>query len=208
MRVQARPQLHGTPLSHYTRKIRILAAELGIDLDFVPVDGGVLATDPARYADNPLMRVPALVHGDDVVVDSDHIARYLVTRWDDARDRLGVRSERVADLNRLAVTNGVMQNGVVLVLAKRGGGIDDLERVTYFQKLREAMRGGLAWLDARQPDDAAPFDYRDIAAICVFQWLAHYGLVPLEPYARLAARVARFAARPSVAPSAPERVPR
>ena len=30
-----KPQLHGTPLSHFTRKIRILLHELGVAFDFV-----------------------------------------------------------------------------------------------------------------------------------------------------------------------------
>jgi glutathione S-transferase len=205
-----RPLLHGTPLSHFTRKIRILCAELGIDVAFVAVEGGVLAADPARFGDNPLMRVPTLVDGDTMLVESDHIARYLVARHDDARDRLGVRSERADDLNRLAVANGVMANEVVIILAERGGLPDgvDARRVVYFQKLIRAIEGGLAWLDARVPPADAPFDYRDIATICMWQHLAHYRLVELAPYTRLAAHVARHAGRASVAPSAPEVVAR
>lgn len=193
-------QLHGTPLSHFTRKIRILAAELAIPVEFVPTPS-VMATVPAAYADNPLMRIPTLVDGDTTVIDSDHIARYLVGNHDPA-DRLGVRSERVDDLNRLAVTSGVMANEVVLILAKRGG-LEDIEGVVYFQKLMAAIDGGLAWLDQHVEPDGPGFDYRDIALVCMWQHLAHYGLRALTPYARIAARVARFADRPSVAPSTP-----
>jgi glutathione S-transferase len=112
-------RLHGTPLSHFTRKIRILLAELGVDFEFVRAPS-VLAKEGAAYGDNPLRRVPALVDGEVMVVDSDHIARYLVGAHDPG-DRLGVRSERVEDLHRLAVANGVMDNEVVLILAQRTG---------------------------------------------------------------------------------------
>lgn len=193
-------QLHGTPLSHFTRKIRILSAELAIPVEFVSTKS-VMATAPAAYADNPLMRIPTLVDGATTVIDSDHIARYLVGRFD-AADRLGVRSERVDDLNRLAVTSGVMANEVVLILAKRGG-LEDIESVVYFQKLMAAIDAGLAWLDQKVEPEAPGFDYRDIALVCMWQHLAHYGLRPLTPYARIAARVERFADRPSVAPSTP-----
>jgi glutathione S-transferase len=197
-----RPQLYGTPLSHFTRKLRILFAELGVPFDFVRTPG-VLASDAAAYGDNPLMRVPTLVDGADTLIESDHIARYLVGKHDPA-DRLGVRRERVRDLNRLAVTGGIMDNEVVLILAKRGG-LADLESVTYFQKLRGAIDTGLAWLDEHTPAEGADFDYGDIAAICMWQHLQHYGLVPdLPRYARLAARVERFAARPSIASTTPE----
>ncbi|HEX4416644.1 MAG TPA: glutathione S-transferase N-terminal domain-containing protein [Kofleriaceae bacterium] len=224
----AKPQLVGTPLSHFTRKIRILFHELGVDYDFVRVTG-VLATETAGYGDNPLLRVPTLIDGADTIIDSDHIARHVVGRHDRG-DRLGVRSEQVADLNRLAVISGVMANEVVLILAARGG-LTGLDGIVYFRKLRGAIDNGLAWLDrdvgsdvgrdvgsdvgrdvgsdagrnAAHHPEPAPFDYRDIALVCMWQHIAHYKLVPdLDRHAHLAARVARFAARPSVAATAPE----
>ena len=195
------PRLFGTPLSHFTRKLRILLVELGVEFDFVPAPG-VMGTDTAGYGDNPLMRVPTLVHGGETLVESDHIARYLVRAYD-PDDRLGVRSERVADLNRLAMANGVMANEVVLILAKRGG-LADIEQVVYFQKLALGIANGLAWLDAHTDADAPGFDYRDIATICMWQHVIHYGIATgLDAYPRIAARVARFADRPSVASTAP-----
>ena len=197
-----RPQLHGTPLSHFTRKIRILLAELGVDFDFVRASS-VLATSTASYGDNPLMRVPTLVHGAATVIESDHIARYLVGRYD-PDDRLGVRSEGVRDLNRLAVVNGIMSNVVVLILARRGG-LTDIDGVAYFRKLAAAIDTALTWLDGDTAPDDETFDYRDIAMICMWQHVVHYDLVRgLERHERVAARVARFAARPSVADTTPE----
>ena len=194
-------RLHGTPLSHFTRKIRVLLAELGVPHEFVRAPG-VLATSAAAYADNPLMRVPTLIHGSDMLIVSDHIARYLVGKYDPA-DRLGVRSERVADLNRLAVVNGIMSNEVVLLLAKRGG-LADLEGVVYFRKLLQAIDQGLVWLEAHTDPEREGFDYGDIATICVWQHLLHYAFTPgLENYPRIAARVERFAGRPSVARTTP-----
>ena len=196
-----KPQLHGTPLSHFTRKIRILLAELGVDFDFVRASS-VLATSPESYAGNPLMRVPTLVHGETTVIDSDHIARYLVTTFD-PNDTLRVRSERVPDMNRLAVVSGIMNNVVVLILARRGG-LADIEKVAYFRKLTTAIDTALTWLDGDADPDDESFDYRDVATICMWQHLEHYALVPdLARHGRLAARVSRFAARPSVTSTAP-----
>ena len=199
-------QLYGTPLSHFTRKIRILLAELGVAFDFVRTPG-VLGTAPAAYGHNPLLRVPTLVDGGVTILESDHIARYLVGKYDPA-DRCGVRSEHPAHLNRLAVVSGIMNDEVVLILAKRGG-VTDLDGVAYFRKLRTAIDGGLAWLDddaAHEPgrvDDG--FTYGDIATVCMWQHLRHYALVPdLDRHGHLAARVARFAGRPSVAGTTPD----
>ena len=196
-----KPQLYGTPLSHFTRKLRVLMSELGVEFDFVRAPG-VLATNAATYGDNPLLRVPTLVYGSDTVIKSDHIARYLVNQFDPT-DRLRVCSETVPDLNRLAVVNGVMDSEVVLILAKRGG-LTDLEGVVYFRKLMLAMENGLSWLDQRTVPDAETFDYGDICLICLWQHLVHYQSAPgLERYPRISARVARFVDRPSIASSAP-----
>lgn len=195
----SRLQLHGTPLSHFTRKIRVLLAELGIEHDFIRPPG-VLVAGTAAYGDNPLMRVPTLVDGADHIFESDHIARHVVRRFDPA-DRFGVRSDAVDDLNRQAALNGIMANEVTLILAKRAGGVD--MDAPYFAKLRTAIESALAWLDARTPG-GGDFDYRDITLVCMWQHLVHYALVPLTPYGNLAARVERFATRPSVAATTPE----
>jgi glutathione S-transferase len=195
-------RLVGTPLSHFTRKLRILLAEFGVPFEFER-SPGVLSPPGAAYGDNPLLRVPTLVHGSVTLIESDHIARYLVSQFDPT-DRFGVRSEHVDDLNHLAVVNGIMNNEVVLILAKRAG-LAQLEDVAYFRKLASAIESGLTWLDDRMEPARDAFDYRDIATVCLWQHLVHYRLFadPLR-YPRLAARVARFGERPSIATTAPE----
>jgi len=194
-------QLIGTPLSHFTRKLRILLAELGVAFEFVRAPG-VLAPAAATYGGNPLLRVPTLVDGEVTLIDSDHIARYLVRKHDPG-DRLGVCSDQVRDLNRLALVNGIMANEVVLILARRGG-LTDLDGVAYFRKLTAAIDNALAQLDHDVDVDAPGFDYGDIATICMWQHINHYQLRPeLDRHARIAARVARLGDRPSVASTTP-----
>jgi glutathione S-transferase len=194
-------KLYGTPLSHFTRKLRILFAELEIDFELVRTPG-VLAPGADAYGNNPLMRVPTLVDGNVTLIESDHIARHVVSKRDPG-DRFRVRSEDARDLNRLAITNGIMANEVVLILAKRGG-LEDVDNVAYFRKLRSAIDGGLAWLDANVDLDAQ-LDYADIAMISMWQHVLHYGFASADQHGRIAARVARFAERPSVASTTPER---
>jgi glutathione S-transferase len=195
-------RLVGTPLSHFTRKIRILLAEFEVPFEF-DRSPGVLAPPGAAYGDHPLQRVPVLFHGPVTLIESDYIARYLVSQFDPA-DRFSVRSEHVADLNHLAVVNGIMNNEVVLILAKRAG-LTQLEDVAYFRKLIGAIDSGLTWLDTNIDLDRDSFDYRDIASICLWQHLIHYRMAA-DParYPRLAARVTRFGERPSVAGTTPE----
>ena len=196
-----KPQLYGTPLSHFTRKIRILLHELGVGFEFVRTPN-LLEASAASYGANPLMRIPTLVHGGTTVIESDHIARYLVERYDPA-DRFAVRTPSVAAMNRLAVVNGIMSHEVTLILARRGG-LEDLESVAYFRKLFGSIASGLAWLDREVDPEADGFDYADIVTLCLWDHITHYQLVPgLDGYRRLAARAARFGGRDSVASTAP-----
>jgi glutathione S-transferase len=193
--------LYGTPLSHFTRKVRILLLELGVPFDTIrPPD--LLATVPGEYGANPLMRVPTLVHGGTTIIDSDHIARHMVHAFD-AGDRFGVMSAEPRAMNRLAVANGVMANEVTLILAARGG-FEDIDGVRYFRKLRAAIEAGLTWLEADAKLDGSGFSYADIATIVMWQHVEHFASAPdLGRFAGIAARVARFAARASVASTTP-----
>jgi glutathione S-transferase len=195
-------KLYGTPMSHFTRKLRILLAEFGVAFDFVRTPGLLEAT-AAIYGENPLMRVPALIVNGETLIESDHIARYLVRRYD-PDDRFGVRTEDLGALNRLAVANGIMSNEVVLLLAKRGG-LQEIEGVAYFRKLMTALVSGLAWLEQHTDPEAPDLRYEDIALICMWQHVTHFQVVKdLDRYPRLAARVERFATRPSIASTTPE----
>lgn len=208
-------QLHGTPLSHFTRRIRILLCELGVPFEFVR-SPSVLAASSASYAHNPLLRVPSLVHGSVSLIDSDHIARYLASLFD-PQDRLSVLSTAPADLNALAVMTGVMDDEVTLILAKRGGMTDaELAASRYFTKRASAINNGLQWieqqLDSRAmkdpPAQTDPLRWSDITLVCMWQHLSHASLpliAPLDRYPRIAARVAILAQRDAVASTGLER---
>jgi glutathione S-transferase len=193
-------QLHGTPLSHFTRKIRILLHELGVPFDFIRAPN-LLEVSAEAYGANPLMRIPTLVDGGTTLIESDHIARYLVEKYDPA-DRFSVRAAGVAAMNRLAVLNGIMAHEVTLILVRRGG-FEDLDGVAYFRKLQRSIASGLAWLDRELDPAADGFDYVDIATICMWDHVTHYQLVELDDYRRIAARAARFAGRDAVARTTP-----
>src|SRR5262249_14111292 len=126
----------------------------------------LLEASAASYGANPLMRIPTLVHGRTTVIESDHIARYLVERYDPG-DRFAVRTPSVAAMNRLAVVNGIMSHEVTLILARRGG-LENVESVAYFRKLFGSIASGLAWLEQEVDPEADGFDYADITTICLW----------------------------------------
>jgi glutathione S-transferase len=52
--------LFGTPLSHFTRKVRIVLHEFAIPFEFQPVES-LLTEEAGGYGFNPLMRIPTLM---------------------------------------------------------------------------------------------------------------------------------------------------
>jgi glutathione S-transferase len=194
--------LIGTPLSHFTRKVRIALHELEIPFDFEPVNN-LLEADATRYGQNPLMRVPTLIDGDRWLIESDHIVRHVIaTRA--PHDPLNALTPTIDDLNQLSVLNGIMAHEVTLILAARGG-LADVMVHTYFQKLSHAITSGLSWVDQTLDSEREGFNYVDVVTICMWEHLVHYGTVPgLQSFQRIAERVARFSTRDSVARTTPQ----
>lgn len=191
-------QLHYTPRSHFSRKVRILLDALQLPVELFDA-GNVAESDPAHFGPNPLFKVPTLVDGAHVVFDSDHIAAHIVRRHDPA-DRFAVLTAEPEALNARAVMNGVMAAEVEIILAERTG--IDTRGLQRFEKLRESIRGGLAWLDARC--DRVPQDPSYLAFHFVAMWdhLAFYKTIDVR-FDRLQAYAQRWAGLPYVARSRP-----
>lgn len=188
-----------TPRSHFSRKVRLLAAGLGLPLELVDA-GDVADGIPSAFGPNPLMKVPTLVVDEGIAVfDSDHIAAWLVRRHD-PRDRFGVLTDDVDLLNARAVMNGIMASEVELILAARTG--IDVDAHARFSKMRASMLAGLDWLEAHHDVFPHEASYATFHLLALLDHLVFYGLVPLA-HPRLAAAVAELGARPEFAASAP-----
>lgn len=174
-------KLYATPLSHFSRKVRIL-----LDLYEAPYEliniGNVVSSDAELFANNPLMKVPILVDGKEWIIESDHIAKYVVQKFDSS-DRYNVRTENITDLNVRAVLNGIMNEEVKVILARRSGLAT--EHTSFFDKALKAIHGGFQWLeDNHHVFHLNTVTYKEIHLVCLWDHIAHYNLVPL-PFPRL-----------------------
>ncbi len=75
-------KLYGTYPSHFTRKVRIVLAELGIPHEF-EVLASLMLTGPEHFAQNPLHQLPILVDGEKNIIESDIICEYLLEKYVD-----------------------------------------------------------------------------------------------------------------------------
>lgn len=191
-------QLHYTPRSHFARKVRILLRALQLEVELLDA-GNAGDSDPARFGPNPLLKVPTLVDGDRVVFESDHIAAYLVRRFD-PDDRFGVLSTDVDALNLRAVMNGVMAAEAELILAERSG--TDTRAHRRFDKLRAGMQHGMAWLEAHHAALPHAPSYLAFHAVALWDHLQLYGLLEGE-FPHLRTRVSEWSDIPWIAESRP-----
>ncbi|WP_395373869.1 glutathione S-transferase family protein [Marinicella sp. W31] len=192
-------KLYATPLSHFARKVRVLMDLYAIPYEMIHV-GNVAEINMDKLGDNPLMQVPVLLDGQTWLIDSDHIAEYIVKKFD-PDDRYNVLISEPFDLNARAIMNGIMDNEVKIVLAQR----TELptEKYAYFDKARQSINNALLWLEqnSHQFSPATP-GYREIHLVCLWQHLEYYNMVPLN-YPHLGKLVQQIAELPQLIESAP-----
>ncbi|WP_417335340.1 glutathione S-transferase [Halobacteriovorax marinus] len=175
-------KLYATPRSHFSRKVRILLELYSIPYEFIDV-GNVADSDLETFGKNPLMKVPALIDGENWIIESDHIANYIVNKFDPV-DKYQVKIESVADLNIRAVLNGTMTEEVKIILGKRTS--IPINEFSFFDKALASIGNGLDWLDLNFPKvDVECLKYRDIHLVCLCEHLEFYKVISLDRYSNL-----------------------
>ena len=171
-------QLYGTPLSHFSRKIRILLQELDIQFEFFDI-GNVAKNTPNVFCGNPLMKVPILKDNGKIIFDSDNIARYIVNKYN-SEDYFRVYCNDPEYTNTLAVTSGIMGAEVKIILAQRTG-MQDIYQYSVFSKAQNVIINGLRWLNEQNSVlNTENFSYLDISVVCMWDHLQHYKLFELD----------------------------
>ena len=191
-------KLYYTPRSHFARKVRLLADALAIGIELVDV-GNVADADPEIFANNPLMRVPTLLDGEKWIIDSDHIAHYLVTHYDPG-DKFSVLTDDVNTLNLRAIMNGIMSSEVEILLAKRTG--TDVTMHKRFDKHAYAIDKGLDWLEANVSMIPKEPCYTAFHLLSLWDHLEFCDL-KRHDHPRLKKRISRFTDLPYVLKSRP-----
>ena len=169
-------KLYYTPKSHYARKVRILIDALDLPVKLVDLKD-VTGQSAQLFADNPMMKVPTLTDGEVTVFESDHIAQYLVKRFDTG-DRFQVLTTDPQQLNFRAVMNGVMAAEVEVILAERTG--LDTQGVKRFDKHREVVNQGMAWLESNAGLLAEQPTYNGFHLVSLWEHLVLYEQYALD----------------------------
>ena len=191
-------QILGRSSSHFTRTVRIFAAELSVPYRFVAM-ADLLSRDPTDYADNPALRLPILVTPEGPWFGALNICRELARRaphpahvlWpEDVQPRLAANAQEL-------VLQG-MSTAVTLIMSR-------LARPdapgAYDEKNREALTNILAWLEAELPAVSALLDtdhalrFFDVTLFCFLGHVTFRQLADLTGHVQLTRFCAQFAQR-------------
>lgn len=197
-------QLVGRRSSVFTRLPLLLAEELRVPLEFLPIMDMTLA-DPAVYAGNPALKLPILRIDGEVVFGAQNICRVIAGR---AAASGGPDAPRIVwpefltdhlSRNAQELVWHAMAAQVQLVMGTVLGKLpaDNM----FFVKTRTGLEASLGWLDAHldealrrlpQPRDLSVFE---LSLFCLVEHLVFRPTVSLEPHARLTAFARQFGTR-------------
>lgn len=172
--------LYMSPLSPYTRKVRVMLAEKNLDYrnEIVPFDR--LGNDYGRRI-NPCGRVPALEDNGRVLFESNVILDYLLSTYPDAPDGapqpplLGtlVRPEhRWEDSEVLAAIETLLDCGLTMLRFGKHSGV--AQEPGYLAREHMRVQSILDWLEKRAtPEGFVPgwFSVMDLNLVVTAQWV-------------------------------------
>ena len=201
-------KLLGSPLSPYTRKVRIVLAEKKIECDFEKVD--VNPSDNPVNAHNPLGKVPALVLDDGTALfDSRVIVEFLDSVSPISRRIPEDNRERVAVRRWEALADGSLDAGLLIRYESLRPKKE--QSAAWAGKQSGKLRRGLAMIAAELGDKhwchGDRYTLADIAIGCCLGWVEFRkpgGAGWRGEYPNLALFHDRLMERPAFADTAPK----
>lgn len=195
-------KVHGFPLSPFVRKVHVVAAEKGIEIEMVLGRPG--EPNPEFLAASPFKKIPAMQDGDFNLCDSTAIVTYLdalqpepsITPGDAKAKARAIWFEEYADTILVTAGGKVLFNTFV---GPKLMGIPGDEAVA--EQGRKELGPIMDYLEGQCGDGwlaGDGFSIGDIAVACGLRSMGYIGLEP-DPatHPRAAAWYARVKARPS-----------
>jgi len=167
--------LRVTPVSPFSRKVRVTALELGLQERVQVVPTTLRAPDESFWAQNPLARVPVLETDDgEAIADSHVICEYLDAVHGAHRLLPAQGPERWRALSLAAMAGGMVE-AAMMVRREHQRPPEQADPAVIAYEQDKVWRG----LDRLQRDVARPmlseasgFGHAAIAAACTVGWLA------------------------------------
>jgi uncharacterized cupin superfamily protein/glutathione S-transferase len=196
-------RLTGRSSSHFTRVARMLADELGVPIE-LDVVTDLTSVDPAAYAGNPALKIPALHVDGDVLFGTENICWKLAEVAGRAADPRVVLPHAVTTVRARSAQELVwhaMAAQVQLVVGVQASKLSP--DALLFAKGMTGLRSSLAWLDAHLDEVLAllpsprEVSVLEVSLLCLLEHLVFRPTIGLDPFPRLRAFAEAYGARPS-----------
>lgn len=193
-------EIVGRQSSHYTRQVRLLAHELGVDYTLQPIHD-LLSEDPSAFAGNPALKLPAVRQGDVVIWGSLNACRWIARQAPDGASRVTWPEDATTPLlmNAHEVVAHAMAAQVEVVfhdiVSKRPADATSRKR-------RTSLGLCLAWLDAHLDAIHAELPAErialfDLGLFCLLEHLPFRNPMDLSRMPRLTGFAGEFGLRAS-----------
>lgn len=196
---QAPLKIIGSVTSPFVRAVRLACEELG--LDYALEITTFFTKNTAEQEDlvkqhNPLMRVPVLVDGEDIIIDSRVIVAYLIKQYGNGKDFAAGFPLSIQHENILTTIYGMLEAGVLRFILKNTQPNININE-GYAARSLERIYSALEWLDA-QKELGQTFGVSESLLICALDWMKKRAIVDWSKYHHLVALHQRFSQRDSV----------
>jgi glutathione S-transferase len=188
-------KLYGTTTSPFTRRVAIVAAEVGEPVERIDTAGE--AGQAALRAISPIRKVPVAVIDGRTVFDSRAIVDWLTTTrgW----GGIAPPRDRWREQNLLNAVDAALDSTIQLFYLRRDGvAIDD---TPYAKRQSDRTDAIFQWLGAELSPHQ--FGLVELSVICALDWMDLRKTYPTERAAALAPLRAAWADRPSLAATRP-----
>jgi glutathione S-transferase len=195
-------KLFGSITSPYVRRVRIVAAELGLDAPLV--DTATDAGQTELRLVSPVWKVPVAQIEGQLIYDSAQINRILIERWGSGV-LVSYSQLSTDDINLIMVIDGALDSLINAFYLSKDGVTD--ENSAYVKKQKDRAAASLTWLEQRADGpwlgSEKKFGLPEIALISALDWMRLREAFPVDTLTRLSQCAAAHASRPSVAGSGP-----
>jgi len=204
--------LYMSPLSPYTRKVRVMLAEKGLTYENRPMTMDRLQNDYGVNV-NPCGRVPALDDNGRVLFESNVILDYLLTQYPQTPAgapnpplvQTLVRPEkRWEDFEILSAIETMLNSGLTMLRFGAHSGVD--KDPPYLEREHKRVQSILDWLDQRAtPEGFVPgwFSVLDLNLVITVQWVDFRKLFEWRGRTNIDKLVALHERRPTIPGSHP-----
>ena len=204
--------LYMSHLSPYTRKVRVMLAEKGLEYKNQPMPFDRLQNDYGANI-NPCGRVPALDDNGRVLFESNVILDYLLTQYPDSPNNAPAPAlvkallrpeKRWEDSETLVAIETLLNCGLTMLRFGKHSGVE--KEPTYLEREYKRVQSILDWLDKRAtPEGFVPgwFSVLDLNLVITAQWVDFRKLFEWRGRPNIDRLVALHEQRPTIPASHP-----